>query len=103
MNKKIYDVNSSNEIEKLVSTLRGPIFVDFYSPTCGPCLMLEPIFEQLVEENEIHWVKVNIMEAREVAMEYNIAVTPTVFIFDNKEQKHVVRGYQPKEEWKKLI
>lgn len=103
MNKGIYEIYSSEELEKLVSSLEGTTFVDFYSQTCGPCLMLEPIFEEMVKKGDINWVKVNVMEAKDLAMKFNIAVTPTILIFNNKKQKHVIRGYQPKSEWKKLI
>lgn len=54
MNKGIYEIYSSEELEKLVSSLEGTTFVDFYSQTCGPCLMLEPIFEEMVKEGDIN-------------------------------------------------
>ncbi|ORX86890.1 thioredoxin-like protein [Anaeromyces robustus] len=70
---------------KLIS---GPkdktILVDFYANWCGPCKMLAPIMEEIVEEDENKvLVKVNIDECRKTALEHNITTIPTVQLYKN--------------------
>jgi putative thioredoxin len=59
------------------------VVVDFWSPTCGPCLMLKPILEKLASKAEGKWelVKINTMEHNQVAWEQGIQSIPHVKMF----------------------
>lgn len=103
MNKQIFEINSKEELQKILQTNKGILFLDFTSPTCGPCLMLEPVFEELVERGICSVAKVNIFENEELAIEYQIEVTPTVLIFKDQEVKQVALGYKPVEDWEEII
>lgn len=60
-----------------------PVLVDFWSPTCGPCLYLGPILEKLEKESEGKWelVKVNTMFNQDLAYQYQISSIPAVKLF----------------------
>eukprot|EP00833_Pecoramyces_ruminatium_P000545 jgi/Orpsp1_1/1174577/evm.model.c7180000050628.2 len=60
------------------------VLVDFYANWCGPCKMLAPIMEEIVEDDEKNvLVKVNVDECRKTAMENNITTIPTVQLYKN--------------------
>lgn len=80
--------------------------VDFYAPWCGPCQMMGPIIDEMINENKDAKLKIgklNVDEDQEVASKYNVMSIPTFLVF--KHGKVVARktGYGDKEELKQLI
>ena len=72
--------------------------VDFFATWCGPCKMLTPILEELSEEmqDSAEFIKVDIDESMELAMEYQVTSVPTlVFIKDGQEVSRKI-GFNPK-------
>lgn len=103
MKSQLFEISSKEELKKIVNQNKGILLLDFTSPTCGPCLMLEPIFEEMVEKNICSIAKINILENESLAIEYKIQVTPTIFIVKDQEVKEVAFGYKPMEEWEEII
>lgn len=62
-----------------------PVIVDFWAPWCGPCRMVAPEIEKLAERvgDAAAFVKVNVDEARDVAMKYGIMSIPTIAKFES--------------------
>ena len=80
---------SADSFKKEVLEESKTVLVDFYADWCGPCKMLSPVIEAVAKENEaIKVVKINVDEAQEIAMEYNIMSIPTILVLKNgKETK----------------
>ena len=95
---------NKNNYEKEVIESSGTVIVDFYADWCGPCKMIAPILEEIVQENEgIKLCKVNVDNDGELAMGFGIASIPTIFIYKNGEITNKIVGYRTKEELLKLI
>lgn len=77
--------------------------VDFFATWCGPCQQLGPEIEALAEEVDYKVVKVDIDEARDLAIQYGVRSVPTMILFKNREKVGTILGYRSKEELKEEV
>ena len=74
------------------------VLVDFYATWCGPCRMLSPILDEIVEEENIKLVKVDVDKNEDIARRYGIMSIPTIILFKNGEEANKNVGFIGKEE-----
>lgn len=87
---EILKVNSENFEEEVLNS-KNTVLVDFYADWCGPCKMLSPVIDQIAEENQdIKVVKVNVDNAQDLAMKYQVMSIPTLVVI--KEGKEINRS-----------
>lgn len=98
----IKEITNAKEFDDSIK--EGRVLVDFYALWCGPCKMLAPIVEKVIEENpEVDLLRVNVDENEELAVRYNIVSIPTLIYFENGQIKRGNVGYIGEEEVKKII
>ncbi|MBN8656792.1 MAG: thioredoxin fold domain-containing protein [Anaerolineae bacterium] len=73
-----------------------PLFVDFWAPWCGPCMMTKPILDKLGKEfaDEVDFLPINADQSREVLEQYRIFGIPTVIAFQNGKEVARLTGAQ---------
>ena len=88
---EIMKVTSANFEEEVLNSDKT-VLIDFYADWCGPCKMFSPIVESVAQENEdIKVVKIDVDNAQDLAMKYQVMSIPTtVIIKDGKEVNRVV-------------
>ena len=73
------------------------VFCDFWASWCGPCRMLAPVFEEISEkyEGQAEFVKVNVDDEEDLAMQYRITSIPNIIAFKNGQPIDSSLGFVP--------
>lgn len=103
MSGNVLEITSEN-FEKEVLQSDKKVLIDFYADWCGPCKMLSPIIEEVSgEETNVKFVKLNIDEAEDIAIEYQVMSIPTLVVIENGKEVNRSVGLIDKEQVKDLI
>ncbi len=88
---------NSQELKDLLQVSEKPVFVDFYADWCGPCRMLAPVLSELAEKyaDKAVFVKVNVDESEEAAIEHGISSIPNVIAFKGGKAVANQLGFAP--------
>lgn len=104
MSDKVLNVTNENfQAEVMDSDI--PVVIDFWAPWCGPCKMIAPVMDELVDEygDKVKFVKINTDEARDIAVKYGIMSIPNIKIFRGGEVIDSMAGAVPKQYLKEFI
>lgn len=103
MSENVLEITSEN-FEKEVLESEKTVLVDFYAEWCGPCKRLSPIVEEVAkEEEEVKFVKMNIDNCEDIAIEYQVMSIPTLIVMKNGKEVNRSVGLIDKEQVKELI
>ena len=86
----------------------SPVFIDFYSPTCGPCQMLSTLIENSLEtyaeEKGIKVVKCDVSRNPKLAEAFKVESVPfTIVVMPNEKLKYPELGLKDEAYYFNLI
>lgn len=80
------ELEDAERLETLMSGEGGAAVIDFWSPTCGPCMAMARDFEHVAgqfEPNEVQFYKINTATQGHLAAPFRIMSVPTIlFVLD---------------------
>ena len=84
--------------DAVVTKFSHPVLVDFWAVWCGPCRTMSPLFEELAKEmSDVTFAKVNVDDAPELAMRFNVLSIPTFVVLKGGTEIGRFSGAMPKE------
>lgn len=80
----VVELASAEELQQLLEGSNKASVVDFYSPWCGPCKQLHPVFEEKATafEGKYQFIRVNVSKFSDFVSQYSIVGVPTIIFFD---------------------
>ena len=99
--KKVPELSSREFNEKINQEL---VVINFFSESCMPCLMMDPVFESVAESNaDVSFGKLDIEEATDVADKRGISTLPCIVIFKSGKEAERVLGSLSEDELNEMI
>ena len=102
------DLEHEDDVESIMAEDGGAVVLDFWSPSCGPCMAMAADFEHVAgqfDPEEVRFCKVNTATHGHLAAPFKIRSVPTLlFVLDGQIRDVVVgkmdaRALGQKAEW----
>ncbi len=92
----------------IIKNNKAPVFIDFYSPTCGPCQMLTKLIDDRLEaygkENGITVAKCDVSRNPKLAEAFKVRSVPfTIAVMPDEKLKYPELGLKHETYYFELI
>lgn len=102
----VFDVVTAEFEDAVIRrSMETPVIVDFWSPSCQPCLQLAPLLEKIVNEagGSVLLAKVNIDECQDLASMMGVQSIPLVVAFAEGRPVDQFMGLVPEDELRQWV
>ncbi|XP_025419859.1 uncharacterized protein LOC112690139 [Sipha flava] len=103
--RRIIKIQDKEDFDKYVIQSKEPVVIDFFATWCGPCKMLLPRIEKVIEEynDTVNLVKVDIDDNAEIAMDYGVSVVPELIAIKDGQVQGKMIGLQDEDKLKTFV
>ncbi|MDO5759591.1 MAG: thioredoxin [Bacteroidota bacterium] len=103
--RKVLDISSYKQGEKLKFKGDKPIIVDFYADWCAPCRRQTPILEKIAQEYEgqIDVYKIDVDKSKDIARFFNVSSIPLLLFVPKGGEIFFYTGLTPMEDLQEAV
>jgi thioredoxin 1 len=78
-------VLTDDTFDEVIAGSASPVLVEFWAEWCGPCKVLGPVLESIVEDHDgrLRLYKVNTEEQPDLVARFEVWSVPTTLVFDD--------------------
>jgi len=92
------------EVTNLETLKKGKFLVDFYTATCGPCRVMNPILEEVSREMpEVQVAKVEMTRCPDATQAFGVHCVPTVMLLQDSKVHEVCQGLMSKANIRSMV
>lgn len=96
-NDKATDI-SECEFNETINNGSETVIIDFYAEWCMPCLIIEPVIEELANKfSQIKFARVNVDENQNLSSKFSINSIPCIIVFKQGKEVERILGALPQE------
>ncbi|XP_043853526.1 LOW QUALITY PROTEIN: thioredoxin, mitochondrial-like [Dromiciops gliroides] len=101
----MFNVQDVPDFQDKVVNSETPVVVDFHAQWCGPCKILEPWLEKMVEKQgaKLLMAKVGTDDTTNLAIEYEVPAVPTVLAIKNRDVVHKFVGIKDEDQLESFL
>lgn len=86
------EINNDNFREEVTES-QGHVLLDFWSPSCAPCIALMPDIEAMeADYPDVTFGKVDLSKSRRLAISQKVSRVPAILIYENGEVRDMLSG-----------
>lgn len=99
------EINSKREFDNILASSKLPTFAKFYANWCGPCKMIQPIFDELKSTfgGRLLFIEIDVEKNKDVAEEVKVFSLPTLVFFHRGKIIDRITGFKQKSELEKWL
>lgn len=96
---------TKDNFEKEVVKNPSSIIVDFFGTYCGPCKLLEPVYEKISKEyaGKLRFAKVCADDNPDLSVDHSVFSVPCMILYHQGKEVDRIVGYSGEETLKKKI
>ena len=86
-------------------TKKGLVLIDFFAEWCMPCLIMEPVINELSErfKGRIKFGRIDVSDNQELAQKLNVSSIPNFTLFKDRQIVEQFIGSMPGEEMEEKL
>ena len=86
------------EVKDMDAIKDGNVLVDFYTTTCGPCLAMNPVLEEISREyDNLKIAKIEVTKNPKMSQQFGVMSVPTIMFLKNSKVQEISQGFRGKE------